>query len=183
MFFLLRKFSTFKRNQTGAVAVEFAFIFPLMLMLFLGAVETTDFLSANQRVEQVSSSLGDLVARSRPTLPKATLTDYFKAVGNIMAPYPSDSLAQVVTSVFVDDKGKAKVEWSCGYNKGKTHPKNSIYKLPAEFTTISKNRYVIISEAQMPYTPKFGYGLSGTFNLYRESFYNTRFGAGINKPC
>lgn len=183
MFGPLRKILNFKQDQSAAVAVEFAFIFPLMLILLLGSVDTTDFLSANQRVEQVSASLGDLVARSRPTLPNATLNDYFKAVSNIMAPYPSDTLAQVVTSVFVNDKGKARVEWSCGYNKGKTHPKNSVYKLPPEFTAISKNRYVIISEAQMPYTPKFGYVLSGTFNLYRESFYNTRSGAGIDDPC
>ena len=53
------------RNERGIAAVEFALILPIMLVLWLGGVEVTGALSVDRRLNNLASSIGDLVARDK----------------------------------------------------------------------------------------------------------------------
>jgi len=85
----IRHISRFVRAESGVAAIEMAFIFPVMLLLYFGLVDVTNLLSANRRVTLAASTLGDLVTQSAETIKKADLTGIYAAVAPIMDPFPS----------------------------------------------------------------------------------------------
>jgi len=82
----------FWRAEQGMAAIEMAFIFPVMLLLYFGLVDITNLMSANRRVTLAASTLGDLVTQSSETIKKADLTGIYEAVEPIMDPFPSQNV-------------------------------------------------------------------------------------------
>lgn len=73
-------------NEKGVSAVEFALIAPILILLYLGAVELSLLMRVDRRVTSTSSSLGDLTAR----LAKVTdddMREMFAAADVMMQPY------------------------------------------------------------------------------------------------
>lgn len=177
---LARQAARLKRASEAVAAVEFALILPGLLTLYIGSVEVSSAITADNRVATVASSVGDLVARTRQQLSTSELDDYFSAAGNIMQPYASTNLKQVVTCVFVANDGTTTVKWSRGYNGGMSHTVNDPYSLPQELIDMSKGKYVIVSEAQLAYDPIIGYVFNSAFQLYHEDFHLPRYGEYID---
>ena len=57
----MRKLRRFARAHEGLAALEFALIAPIMVFLLFGSVELLDALNANQRAQNTTSSLADVV--------------------------------------------------------------------------------------------------------------------------
>jgi hypothetical protein len=76
----------------GMAAIEMAFVFPLMVIVYFGLVDVTNLLSAERRVTLAASTLADLVTQAPASLTKADLAGFYKAVGPIMDPFPSTSV-------------------------------------------------------------------------------------------
>ena len=87
----------FIAQDTGAAAIEFAFILPLMLLLYFGLVDVTGLISLNRRVVSAAATMADLVGQQKTTVLKSTITDQFNAVYVIMQPVTS---ANVRVEVF-----------------------------------------------------------------------------------
>ncbi|MBU1305031.1 MAG: pilus assembly protein, partial [Alphaproteobacteria bacterium] len=129
---LRRLLTRFAGNTAGVAAVEFALILPFLLTLYLGSIEASSLYTVDRRVEVISSTVADLVARWNPnegTIPTNTLDDYFKAAEAILTPYSPTGMTQVVSVLQVSSAGLAKVVWSCSYNGGTSLPKDSTYTL------------------------------------------------------
>lgn len=174
----------FRAAQSGAAAVEFALILPIMLMLYIGANEASVLITMDRKVQMVSGAVGDLVARSEEEISFATLSDYIKVASGLVSPYAVKDMEQIVTHLVVDANGVAKVDWSRGYkNQVATstlnRATNSIYKLPAAVSNIAKGRNVIVAETRMPYMPLYGVVYKAPVTLYRENFYLPRFDTPI----
>jgi hypothetical protein len=73
-------------NERGISAVEFALISPLLIMLYLGAIELNFLMEADRRVTQTSASLGDLTARLS-TVTDSDMAEMFAAAKVLMEPY------------------------------------------------------------------------------------------------
>lgn len=101
----------FFRDRGGAAAVEFALIAPIMLLMYFGMAEITQGLLANRRASHVTAALGDLVAQY-PSLTEAQVTDIFTISTALMAPMPASGLSMRVTSIAIDNDGKATARWS-----------------------------------------------------------------------
>ncbi len=182
-FAIFKRFDIFKRfilAREAVAAVEFALILPFLMVLYLGSIEVSQLISVDQKAGAVAGALGDLVSRTNGNLPSATLDDYFSAVSMIMTPYPSGDLKQVVTSVYVDNRGRTKVQWSVGYNGATAKTVNTSYPLPKEMTDIARDAYVIVSEAETAYMPLGGYFFKSSIPLYKQFFFISRFGEAIN---
>ena len=178
------KIRQFQAANSGAAAVEFALILPIMLMVYIGTTEASALIMMDRKIQSVAGAVGDLVARSDGTISKTTLTDYFAAASGIMNPYDSDQVKQVVTEVYVDSSGNAKVIWSrqysgAGYAVGTDHAVNSAYPLPDAFIAISKGKYVIAADAQYSYKPLYGIVFDKAVNLNRENYFIPRFEGSI----
>ena len=176
----------FGRNERGAAAVEFALILPFLLMLYLGSIEGSSLFTVDRRVEVISGTMADLVARWNPNtgiLPQDTLKDYFKAAQGIITPYSSTGLTQVVTVVKVNAAGDAAaVVWGCGWNGGVAGATNSSYTLGAQMLLRSKGGYVITAKTRYSYKPVLGMVFTSAINLENEAVFLPRFGAEIQKP-
>jgi Flp pilus assembly protein TadG len=61
--------SRFAKDSSGAAAVEFAMLLPIMFMLFYGTIEFSQALTVDRRVTQIASATADLVARTRKRQP------------------------------------------------------------------------------------------------------------------
>ena len=170
--------------EEGAAAVEFALILPIMLLVYVGSVEASALISMDRRVQSVAGAVGDLVARSDGSISAASLTDYFRAAGAIMTPYPPTGLRQMVASVEVRANGTTRVAWCRQYVNNVVsacadHAVNSTYALPAEMITIARGKYVIAAKGNYAYTPLYGIVFDQAVRLSRENFFMPRFGTAI----
>ena len=177
---LLARLERFRDDVAGVAAVEFALILPVMLLLYVGTVEGGALISMDRRVQTIAGAVGDLVSRSNVNLAACDLKDYFQAAAGIMAPYTSDPVQQVVSSVKVSADGTtATIDWSQPSGGGTARKKGDPYPLPQAMRNISRDAYVIVSEASYSYTPITGLVYNQPIQLRRENFYLPRFGGSI----
>ena len=97
-------------------AIEFGMIMPLMAGLWLGTTELTLAYATDRRIAITANAMTDLVARQR-NVDCRVVDGIFE--GGVAMAYPDgqgESMKMVVSSVYVDDKGKTTVEGSCGHN-------------------------------------------------------------------
>jgi len=78
-------------------AIEMAFVFPSMLVLYFGLVDVSNLLSANRKVTLAASTIADLVTQAPGTITKDDLTGFINAAGPIMDPFPVGSTGFTVT--------------------------------------------------------------------------------------
>jgi len=109
----LRRFSV---SESGVAAIEFAFIFPVMLLLYFGLVDLTNLLSANRRVTLAASTVGDLVTQSAETIKKADLTGIYKAISPIMDPFPSSGIKIQIFGYTKNASNNVVLSWSNSQN-------------------------------------------------------------------
>ena len=146
----------------------------------MGTVEGGALISMVRRVQTIAGAVGDLVSRANANLPACDLKDYFQAAAGIMAPYTSNPVQQVVSSVLVSaDGATATVAWSKSFGGGTARATNSAYPLPTAMKDISRSAYVIVSEASYSYSPITKLIYSQPIQLRRENFYLPRFGGSI----
>ena len=95
----------------GAVAIEFAFILPLMLTMMGMCIILGEALAIGQKVTATARTVTDLVSQNGQ-LSTTQLTTILDAAAYTMAPYPSANLSIVVSEIQTDGTGKATVTWS-----------------------------------------------------------------------
>lgn len=154
------------RNSEGVSAIEFALILPVMVIMFLGAVEFSHALTVDRRVSAVASAVADLTAQT-DKITASEVQDMFTAATSIMSPYSSTPISMVVTSVVADEDNKTTVDWSCAEN-GSPHAKGSNYALPEGLTQPFSS--VIVAEVSYSYTPPIGQYMTGGLTM-SETFY------------
>jgi Flp pilus assembly protein TadG len=103
----------FRIDARGVAAIEMAFVFPMMLLVYFGLVDVTNLLAANRRVTLAASTIGDLVTQAPGNISKADLQGFYKAVQPIMDPFPS---ADVGINIFTykNNGGTAQLKWQDG---------------------------------------------------------------------
>lgn len=164
------------RDRRGVSAVEFALIAPVMITIYFGLIEFSQGYMAERRASHVASMVADLVAQSGGTN-IADLESTFQIGDMIMRPFSADTLSIRVSSVTVDARGVATVEWSRAKNgkgvKGadalKAHkPRDPITDLPPDL--ITDGQTVILGETNYGYVSAFGQMIPGGI-AFRRNYY------------
>ena len=75
----------FVRDQKGLALIEFAFVLPLMLLLYVGSVAVTMGVTTDRKVTLVTRTLGDIVAQDN-NITADESTNVFNAARAILAP-------------------------------------------------------------------------------------------------
>jgi Flp pilus assembly protein TadG len=112
---LNRRLRSLAGDERGVSAVEFALILPLMLTLYLGAVELSQGIAADRKVTMTARTTADLVSQVT-SLSTTDISNSLSAASAVMAPYPVSNLKVTVSSVAVDANSKATIAWSCSLN-------------------------------------------------------------------
>ena len=159
--FLLQSLRAWLADCRGIAATEFAFIVPLMLVLFFGTVEFCSAIAIDRKVTLMARTLSDLTSQST-AVADSDMSNFFKAANSIMYPYPTGTLnpyltspmSGTITELFVDPKTHtAVVKWSKG--SAPRTPGSTVATVPAALLT--DNAYLIFSEVSYNYVPTVGY--------------------------
>ncbi|HUG63294.1 MAG TPA: TadE/TadG family type IV pilus assembly protein [Methylomirabilota bacterium] len=171
-------------DERGVSAVEFAMLLPLMLTLYLGAVEVSQGIGADRKVTLTARTIGDLVAQVS-SISNSDMTNSLNAAAAVMTPYPTSNLKVTVSSVTIDSKGKATIAWSDTLNGTKRAVGSSV-TLPSALVVPTSS--LIWSEVEYAYTPTIGYVVSGTINLKDQIYMRPRLSEcvtreGVTSTC
>ena len=187
-------------DRRGIAATEFAFIVPLMLVMFFGTVELCSGVASDRKVSLMARTLADLTSQN--TAVTATqLQNFFNASNAIMWPYvPSPTPNPVnttITELYIDPAtGAARVQWSQGSaprTVGTPAPLSaSLISTDPTTHAILPNQYVLFSEVNFQYVPTIGYVMAkGGVNLSDVAYTRPRQSmcvfyppsTTINPPC
>jgi len=159
-----------RKDERGVSAVEFAMLLPLMLSLYLGAVEVSQGIGADRKVTLTARTVADLVSQVS-SISNSDMTNSLNAASAVIAPFSSANLKVTVTSISIDAQGKATVAWSDTKN-GTARAKGSTVTLPAALNI--PNSSLIWSEVQYTYTPVVGHVVTGSLTLKDQMYMRPR---------
>jgi len=112
---MTRRTPRFVRERTGNVAVEFAFLLPIMVTLIFGVVEVTQAVLAYMKLVDATQTVADLVTQQQ-SVSSGDFPNFYTAGQLVMTPFPAAALGLAITSVTFDSSGAASVAWheECG---------------------------------------------------------------------
>jgi Flp pilus assembly protein TadG len=126
---------SFKRDDGGLAAVEFAIILPVLLLIYLGLVELSRGVRAARQLDLVAHAVADLTgqvgdtgsASSASQLDDTTLEGIIAAGQAMLTPLPTSSLKITISEILIQSHTAgattnyyATVNWSFAYNGAST---------------------------------------------------------------
>ncbi len=168
------------KHQGGIAAVEFALVAPILMLLFMGAVEITRYVIIAQKTEKAALSMSDIVAQSED-VSSDDLDTLILAVGEIMKPLEFGSLGYViVSSVSRVGSEPAEVNWQYTGGGTWTHSsqigfQGSSATLPAGFE-LDPNEGVIVAEVYYSFSPLLIPSILPPSTIYRVGVFKPRLG-------
>jgi len=169
---ILTRIARFRRDSRGVSAVEFAFVFPVMVVLFLGGTAMTQWVVLKRKTTLVTRTVGDLVSQYTQIV-NTDMAAIMSAATAVIQPYDSGPLNVIVSSVAIDAAGNATVAWSDASPNTTAHTVNTPVTLPTGIGGVANaNTTVIWAEGAYTYTLPVGSGvLNMTTMPLSEQFY------------
>ncbi|MBB3950255.1 TadE/TadG family type IV pilus assembly protein [Aureimonas jatrophae] len=103
--------SRFARAERGVAAIEFALLFPLLLMIVAASVDISEALYARRKTIQIAANLAGFVADQNQWSGRE-VDDLIGAARFIIRPFPARDLAVTVSVLRVGEDGSVKVSAS-----------------------------------------------------------------------
>jgi Flp pilus assembly protein TadG len=167
---LLRNIGRLGRDQRGVSAVEFAMILPLMITLYLGAVEISQGVGIDRKVTLTTRTVADLTSQVT-TVTSSDISSILNASAQVIMPYDATQVKVTVSQVKIDANSTATIDWSCTLNGTKRGTGSSV-TLPSALVVAST--YLIWSEVSYSDRPTIGYVVTGTLNLSDQIYMRPR---------
>jgi Flp pilus assembly protein TadG len=146
-------FARFGRDKRGAAAIEFAFIAPLLITMYLGTMEISQGVEINKKVARVSGVVGDLVGQE-DSVTKSKLNDILDLGKAMLLPYNRSVPTVTVSFIAIDSSLSPKVQWSrraVGSTRSMPYAVNSTTTVPANL--LIADTYLIRVQTQIEYLP------------------------------
>ncbi len=172
-----------KADERGAILIEAALIFPVLLTIFLGMAEFSQAFTAKRRVQSVASTVADLVSQEQ-SVTTADLADIAGAGAQIMLPFSSSGLSLTIASVGEDANKNITQQWSCSWSSVPASPSCSATGaayagLPTGL--LHPGDSIIVATTNYTYTPVAGVFLLGGVTFSGASYYRPRLSASVVK--
>jgi Flp pilus assembly protein TadG len=166
---LTRLSERFARSTSGATAVEFAFILPLMLTLFFGALELTELLLADLKLTAAAQTAADLVAQQQQVA-FSDITNITNAAEQVMTPLPGGKL-QITYASILFNNGTPVIAWQDQRNGAPaiTIPPNSNFQKLLESLGTGTDS-VIVVQTQYAYASVLSYVLRRNWVLNEAAY-------------
>ena len=173
------KIRRFPRCERGTSMMEFALVFPLLVVLFLGLVEFGEAFSVNRRMAYTATTAADLVAQVS-SISNADLADITLAVDELIKPHSVPPFGMVISSVYTDGSGNTKIDWSYATGSGVTaHATGGAFTLPAG---LKENGFsMVVVETKYVFTPTVGLFLLGSHTMNGVAYARPRLTSKITK--
>ncbi|MDP6705007.1 MAG: pilus assembly protein [Alphaproteobacteria bacterium] len=171
----------FWREKRGNVAIEFALVAPLLLLLIMGVLESGRFLMTHLKTQHASITVADLVTRDE-TIDEATVTDLFNVVAQIMKPYPTGTSSVVIVSAISKNPSEnPKVFWKRTGAGSLSHSSilgsegSTVTTIPGNLS-IRDNETIIVVEIYYQFEP-FYFRMFQPQIVSKFSYFRPRIGA------
>jgi len=158
---LRRLFRDWSADRRGVAATEFAFIVPLMLVMFFGTIEFCSAIAVDRKVTLMARTLSDLTSQST-SVSDADMATFFSVASKIIWPYAapapnpyfSSPVSGTISELYVDPKTlQASVQWSKG--TAQRTPGSTVSTVPSAL--LVGGTYLLFSEVSYQYVPTVGY--------------------------
>ncbi|MFP6744553.1 MAG: TadE/TadG family type IV pilus assembly protein [Alphaproteobacteria bacterium] len=160
----------FIKNLRGVVAIEFALIVPVMLIILTGIIELSNYMMAARRVTGAAYAAADLISQETD-LNIAGFIEILEVTQLIMAPFDTTKLSFGVASVrYDDDTGEADLKWEARINGGTVDEAESLASGLGD-----AGESVIIVSTKFAYTPLFNIVFSGSYTLSDTAITRPRY--------
>jgi len=158
------------RDERGIALIEFAFVLPFLVLLFIGGFQLMDGISAYRKVGSTVRALADLTTQNT-TINPGQADEILAAAQQIMVPYSPAAAVLRISQIQVDGTGKATVTWSRASNGLKLATGSNIV-IPE--TLKQPNRYYVFSEIIYTYTPRIASGMIGRIPFSQTIYMSPR---------
>ena len=138
------------RLKDGVAALEFGLVAPALVISLLGLIEIVDLALANRKVNNVTTSIADLVARVR-SIDNQGVIDVFAAGDAMVDPFLGTDLMVTVTSIVADGNGVATVHWSERSEGDSPYIAGANYTAPLPENILAANQSLILTEIEFDY--------------------------------
>ena len=174
---MLKLLHRFTKACDGLAAVEFAFIAPILILVFFATIELSEALDCRARVAAATSTGADLVAQETK-VSTSDMNNIFSALNAIIYPYASGSARIVISSIVDNGSGVDKVVWSASQN-ATARTVGTTVSLPTGLITSGSGNGVILAEITYAYTSPIMVFLTGTLSMTNSFYAKPRLSATV----
>ena len=143
----------FQSENSGAAAIEFAFIAPLLITMYLGTMEVSQGLEINKKVARSAGVIGDLLGQ-KAEFTKSQLHDLMAIGQSMLLPYNRSEPTITISFISIGADLLPKVTWSrrgVGTTYSMPYAANSAATVPANLKIA--NTYLIRVQTEIEYLP------------------------------
>ena len=166
---LVRLYRRFIASTRGVVAIEFAAILPVLLIILLATFDGGRAIIVYMKVRSATYILASVTNQYSTALPiqSANMTGIMNATTAVLAPYSNTPLTAVISELKITatKATTATVRWSAAQN-GTALASGATVNLPTGISASTNTCgtypcYLILAQVSYTYTPLFGYFGSG----------------------
>lgn len=178
---IIRKWAS---NENGATAVEFAIMFPLMVVFFINVIVMFDGFRASRALSAASHAGSDLLSRFQENLSKNDIQNVLATTSALMGQY-ADKTDPVIVMASIrnpfDKKPDLQLVCSKSNKSGKELTNDQLNDLDLPY--IPEGDSVVLVSIKSTYEPMFVNDLIGTITLDDVQFRRPRFIKELNFGC
>jgi len=168
------KIERFGRDRRGVAAIEFAFIVPVLLVMYFITMEASQAIETSKKVSRIGSMVADLVTQQQ-TVVKADLEAMMKIGTSTLQPYNRSSPTIIITGIQITDETSPRVlvAWSrklVGTTYSADAAPNTITTVPA--TLRIRNTFLVRVESDLGYMPMITWSANNAQTLGLTSVFN-----------
>jgi Flp pilus assembly protein TadG len=178
-----KRFRALFSDRSGASAIEFAFLAPILLAIYLSSFEITTGYTVARKVLKAAGTVADVVTR-QSTVNKAFLNDMIDTAEATIAPNGTTGMTMKITGVTIDSAGNAKVLWSWDEEGNAPYTKGAAVTVPSDMRTPSS--FLVHAEISQPHKMMLFLGSPTgfansvrTITITRDFFYRQRMSEDI----
>ena len=179
---LVRLYRRFIASTRGVVAIEFAAILPVLLIILLATFDGGRAIIVYMKVRSATYVLASVTNQYSTALPiqSANMTGIMNATTAVLAPYSNTPLTAVISELKITatKATTATVRWSAAQN-GTALASGATVNLPTGISASTNTCgtypcYLILAQVSYTYTPVFGYFASGGITLSDTAYATPR---------
>jgi Flp pilus assembly protein TadG len=168
----------FLSDARGAVLLEAAIAFPVLIAVLLGMVEFGEAYTVSRKNAQVAASVADIVSQQFKVT-TSQLNDIAKVQTTILEPYSATPTGLRVSSIILKNgnaSNNAAVQWSVKWGNltalTKAEANQTNFTLPAGL--IAQDSTIIVAESTYNFTPAIGSYLTSGVTFNSVAYYMPR---------
>jgi len=179
---LVGLYRRFIASTRGVVAIEFAAILPVLLIILLATFDGGRAIVVYMKVRSATYVLASVTNQYSTALPiqSANMTGIMNATTAVLAPYSNTPLTAVISELKITatKATTATVRWSAAQN-GTALASGATVNLPTGISASTNTCgtypcYLILAQVSYTYTPVFGYFASGGITLSDTAYATPR---------